>query len=108
MIMLIVAVFSTATAIIATMLILSKDYEDGVMGRLALALLAIAAYTTIFRGVDWIIAGMPPRLPFVPVGALVWSGMGIFLIRHYFRWRKFTRTRPHPMRRSGDRPKAAK
>ena len=107
-VLIVVFFFSTLVALVSTKLIFSSQYEDGFLGRLSLVILALAAFMTLFRGIDWIVAGMPPQHPFVPVGAMVWSGMGIFLGRHYLRWRRFTNRAPNLCRRKGDKVQGAK
>lgn len=62
------------------MLIFHRDYEDGLIGRLALALICIGALTRMAKLLD--------EVPDVvsPIQVVTWTGLGLFFIRHSWRF----------------------
>ena len=82
-----VAVFLCTLIILAVCitLVFNKHYEDGLIGRIALSVIAIAAAGRA-SGIwdsDFMFA-------VTPQGALVWIGLTLFLVRHlyrFLRWR---------------------
>ena len=79
---------SVLIAIVSWMLVANRRYEDGIVGRIALAGMALAA------------TGFASKMVFscyTPTGledALLWS-VAVFLGRHYHRFHKFTTTGQH-------------
>lgn len=66
-------------------LVLHSDYEDGLVGRLALAAMGLAG---ISRFID--IVNKAGEIPVAAVGVLLWMGLALFLMRHlyrFLRWR---------------------
>lgn len=77
-----VALCALSVSVICTMLILHPQYNDGILGRIALSLIAIAGYAramTIISGTSMSISN---------VGAMLWVGLSIFMIRHYMNFHK--------------------
>jgi len=73
----VVAACALVVSIVCTILILHPKYDDGLMGRVALALIAIAGYA---RAAVMIQGNGEPSSN---IGALLWIGLCIFLCRHY-------------------------
>lgn len=75
-------------AIVAWLLVVNRRYEDGLIGRVALAGMALAA------------TGFMSKIVFScyqPTGleeALIWS-TAAFMARHYYRFLRYTRTGEH-------------
>ena len=77
----IVLLLASITSVIATVLVFHKDYEDGIIGRFALSLIAIA-------GVGRVVGIMESEFSYSvsPQGAMIWAGMAIFFSRHLYRF----------------------
>lgn len=65
-------------------LVLDKDYEDGLFGRLGLALLAVGATA---RCLDFMVQLTDMRVS--GAGTFVWMGLALFLCRHLYRFRRY-------------------
>ena len=71
---------------VCVVLVFHKDYEDGLIGRLALALIGIASLARIIGILE---SGFEVRLS--PITITLWTGLAIFFGRHiyrFLRWRK--------------------
>lgn len=82
------AVFFAAWVVllVCVVLMLHPHYEDGLLGRLALAVIALAAYGR--AGVIWE-RGFDIYLSWVAIA--LWCGLALFLGRHLYRfinWRR--------------------
>jgi hypothetical protein len=71
-------------ASVAIILILHHEYEDGLVGRIALSGLGLGA---IVRVTEIISHGA--SLPVTPVGVLIWISLAMFLGRHLFRFMRW-------------------
>jgi hypothetical protein len=71
-------------ATISTILILSERYEDGVVGRIALALICTASLFTFATLMDSTTVPLNLVLMFL-------IGVAMFFLRHLFRFLKFAR-----------------
>ena len=74
-------------AIICILLVLHSEYEDGLIGRIALTLIIVASLGRALKIVDGDFETIVS-----PVATLIWTGFSLFFIRHYFRfyiWYKF-------------------
>lgn len=89
----IVFVDSMVVCIIAIILILHKDYEDGFIGRLALALIVVAS---IGRALKIVEGDFHTNTSLVAL--LLWSGFSIFLVRHFWRFQHWRRKGSHKWR----------
>lgn len=77
------------TAVCVT-LVLHQDYEDGLIGRVGLSLIALASMTRFLGAADALISG--EYLHLSPVALTLWSGLAIFLARHLWRFMWFKRS----------------
>ena len=68
-------------AVISTILVFHKEYEDGLIGRFALSLMALAG---IGRAVGILESDFEFRV--TPQGAMIWLGAALFLGRHFYRF----------------------
>lgn len=84
---------SSAVLAISLVLVLHRDYEDGLIGRLALSLLGIGA---LARVLDILFASGP--IPFSAIAFLVWLGLALFLGRHLYRFLRWRHTGEHEWR----------
>lgn len=74
-----------------TVLIFHHDYEDGLIGRIGLALMGLAAFSRVHNG--FIVVFLDGDvIPITNIGNLLWTGAAIFLTRHTarFLWRRQT------------------
>ena len=76
---------AATVGVICLVLVLNKDYEDGLIGRVALASLALAAYVrcSVIVDRDFIAT-------FSPIATLTWPALALFFGRHiyrFYRWR---------------------
>ena len=82
----ITAVCAFVVLVVCIALVLHKDYEDGLIGRLALATIGLASMgrlsSILERGWDTYVSH---------VGVMLWVGLSIFLARHlyYFLRRRY-------------------
>lgn len=58
-------------------LIFHKDYDDGIIGRIALGLMGFAAFARVTTP----FFGLVPIMP-TPVSVFLWSGIALFMTRH--------------------------
>mgnify|MGYP001290541506 CR=1 FL=1 len=76
----------------AIILVFNKEYDDGVIGRLGLSLIGLAA---LARGMSilqhWEEHAVSPSLISTgsSIALLLWSGIALFLIRHTYRFLRF-------------------
>lgn len=75
---------ATVVASIAIILILHHEYDDGLIGRVALSGLGLGA---IVRVTEIISNGA--SMPVTPVGVLIWVALALFLGRHLRRFMKW-------------------
>ena len=71
-----VALCALAVSVVCTLLVLHPQYNDGIIGRLGLTLIAIAAFAraaTVISGTSYTVSN---------VGAMLWIGLAIFMLRH--------------------------
>lgn len=87
---LIALVAAVAVCAACVMLIFHHDYEDGLLGRIGLGMIALASFATALRSVDKWIDGMPLDIPENTM-LFLWCGLTIFLCRHV--WRFLRRSR---------------
>lgn len=66
---------------ICVILVLHPDYEDGLVGRIALALLGVGALARLLAMFS---ADRP--LLFSPIALLIWAGLALFFARHFYRF----------------------
>lgn len=71
----------------AVMFVLHRDYEDGMLGRLALSMIGLAAVARFLSGCDALVAGQ--AMSVTAVGSLLWFGVALFLSRHAWRFMKY-------------------
>jgi hypothetical protein len=68
-------------AAVSIILILHHEYEDGLIGRIALSGLGLGAIVRVTE-----IVSHGASLPVTPVGVLIWISLAMFLGRHLFRF----------------------
>ena len=73
---------SIIVSLICTFLVFHHQYNDGLVGRLGLAMMAIAAYARVGN----IISGVNQPSN---IGTLLWIGLAIFLLKHVTTFLKF-------------------
>lgn len=84
---LIVAMSSLTVLIVSTVLVFHPDYEDGLVGRLALGLMAMASYV---RFAELLEDNFTHR-PFGTVAVVLWFGLALFMARHLYRFLRWRR-----------------
>lgn len=98
---LVVAAAALAVFLICLVLVLHPDYEDGLVGRIALATIALAALARFLAiaGGDW-------QMQFNSIAFLLWVGLALFLGRHLYRFLRWRRAGTHDWRetRCGEAP----
>lgn len=75
----IVGLCAMAAAVICTLLVFHPDYEDGLIGRLALSGMALAAVARVCDLVAY--NGGTSQ-----IGSLLWMALAVFLSRHFWRF----------------------
>lgn len=88
-------IFFCAALIFAVCLVLvfHKDYEDGLIGRLALALIGI---TSLARVIGILENDFDVR--FSPIAIGLWIGLALFFGRHLYRFLRWKRIGEHDWR----------
>lgn len=86
------------------MLIFHHDYDDGLIGRIGLGLIALASLAVATLAIDRAFHDMPLRIP-QNVMTFLWCGLTLFFGRHVWR---FLRRRSRAARGDGDWWQAAK
>ena len=74
--------------VVCIYLVLHREYEDGFIGRIGLALISIAAFArfaTTLGGGDF---------PITTIGLVLWIGVALFFVRHWYRF--VNRSKRHP------------
>ena len=69
---------------VCVFLVLHPEYDDGLIGRLALSMIGIAGLARFLGGVDALIHGHP--IVMTNVGMMLWIGASIFFGRHAWRF----------------------
>lgn len=93
----IVVFISTVTLFTICMgLVLDRDYEDGLVGRVALSLIAIAAFSRASGIIDVWWQGETPVI--TNIGTMLWIGSALFFTRHAFRFVRWKRKGLHDWR----------
>lgn len=82
-----VCLFTAVVLAVSLVLVFHSDYEDGLVGRLGLALIAFAAYSGFMRILD-----REFQAYVSPVWLLLWAGLALFLLRHLWRFLRWHRT----------------
>lgn len=80
-------------AVICTLLVFDRDYEDGLFGRIALAAIAIASFA---RAIGILERGFDLHLGAIPT--VLWLGLAVFFARHYYRFRMWRASADHAWR----------
>lgn len=88
-----VALAALCVALVAVALVLHPDYEDGLIGRVGLAAIAIAGAA---RSLNLLLDGGHAS----PIGVLLWFGLVLFFARHAYRFRKWRRCGEHEWRQA--------
>lgn len=70
------------TFMMCSVLVLHDDYDDGLVGRLALSIIAVAAMAGIFR----IAEGNLDIVRFSPISMVAGVGVTLFFMRHAYRF----------------------
>lgn len=83
-----ITVAAGLTVAVSIILVLHREYEDGLLGRIALAMIGIACFARFWAGSESLITGDPVRLSF-GMAALLYSGIALFLTRHSYRFMKY-------------------
>ena len=86
---LLVAFSSAVVLTVSVVLVFHPEYEDGLFGRIALALLSVASYIRLMD----LVATDFTRRPFGTVAVVLWFGLALFMARHlcrFLRWKKRT------------------
>ena len=91
--MAIIGVASLVVLIVSTLLVLHQDYEDGLIGRVGLALMAMAAMARFAGVLDAVWHGHGILISHV--GIILWVGLAIFLTRHAYRFMSWRKTGKH-------------
>lgn len=81
-----VALAAFAVLVVSVVLVLHPDYEDGLVGRIGLALIGIAALARVLG----ILTSEHPR-QFSSIALMLWIGLALFMLRHawrFMRWRR--------------------
>jgi len=92
----IVAIAALFVFMICMILVLHPDYEDGLVGRICLAMMAMAALARFLAIVDdgW-------YMPFNSIAFLLWIGLAMFLARHLYRFLRWRKCGEHDWRPAG-------
>lgn len=88
---LIVAIASAAIALSCVYLIWSRDYEDGLVGRIALGVLSLSTVVMFFDA-------FYDRVELLPASQVIIVGMALFLLRHVWRFCRWRKTGSHSWR----------
>jgi len=80
----VVAVAGLSLSIVCAMLVLHKDYEDGLVGRIALAGMSLAGFG---RAATIVESGFSLGLSWVAL--LMWLSTTLFMARHLYRFLKW-------------------
>ena len=100
----ILTVFAASSVVLAISLVLifHHEYHDGLVRRIGLALIGLAAW---LRVLDLLQSGLEHR-PFSKMAILVWVGMAIFLADHFYNFLKHLWASRKKARRATDRVEA--
>jgi hypothetical protein len=82
----IIATAALIVAIVCTALVLHPEYEDGLIGRIALAVLAIVAVSRFPDAVESAISMTEYKIS--AQGLAMWIAVAVFFARHWYRFYK--------------------
>lgn len=83
---LLVLIASASVAAVCVALVLHREYEDGLIGRISLACMGVAALAraaSLLSGLGYVWVS--------PVGVLLWCGLAAFMVRHVYRFARWRR-----------------
>lgn len=92
---LIVAFCAAALSVMCVVLVLDKDYEDGLIGRVSLAFMSLAGYG---RAVTLIESDFTLQLSWIAV--MIWLSITAFVARHIYRFIRWRNCGEHQWRKS--------
>ena len=100
-----VAVFISSCIVLVSCiyLVLHKDYEDGLIGRLALVLIIMASIGRSGKILEYEFHGSVSL-----IALLIWVGFSMFLIRHVYRFRRWRLDNSHDWRVASEKLTAGK
>lgn len=79
--------------VICTFLVLHPDYEDGLFGRIGLAMLAMGSAARLMGMLT-----SETGLTFNPIAFVIWIGLAIFFSRHVYRFLRWRKSGEHDWR----------
>jgi hypothetical protein len=82
----IICTTSAIVAIVCTALVLHPEYEDGLIGRIALAVLSIVAVSRFPEALDSAITMADYKIS--AQGVAMWIAVAVFFARHWYRFYK--------------------
>ena len=74
---------SLIICLVSTFLVIHPDYEDGLVGRLALLTLSLAGAVAVGEWVDGVVYELNPT------SLAIQLGLSVFLLRHVYRFNKW-------------------
>lgn len=84
---LLVVFCALTVSMVSTLLVLHRDYEDGLLGRIGLSFMALAGSA---RAMHLLIHGLD--MPSNPIAVLLWIGLALFMVRHLYRFMRWRRS----------------
>ena len=89
-----IIVLASAAIIFAVSLYLAlcRDYEDGILGNFALGGMAMASTPTLYETIAPMFGAAGSKYEFLPTTALLYAAVALFMVRHAYRFRRWTKT----------------
>lgn len=90
-----VGICTLTVTLVSMLLIFHRQYEDGLFGRIALAMIAMAA---VARFAHIVGGGLVNEMS--PIAVLLWAGIALFFVRHAYRFMRWRTHGDHDWRNS--------
>lgn len=103
--MMVILVFIAATLVcgVCVILVFHKSYEDGLFGRISLAVIGLMAAARVLE-----ILEEGSKVDISPIGGLLWLGLALFFGRHLYRFMRWQKNGDNEWRKANQRETAGK
>jgi hypothetical protein len=102
----VVVVCGLLVSLICTALVLHRDYEDGLIGRIGLAFIALACSARVMQiavtALERWLQDIDKPININPANALLLLGLAMFMTRHFYRFLRWRSAGAHDWRGASD------
>ena len=100
MVTMVVLVSAAAILLVSVYLALCRRYDDGIIGNAALAGMSLASASPLYEALEG------SEYDFVPTTGLMYAAVAVFMLRHAYRFRRWSKTGNGEWSENGDKSQA--